>query len=84
MNELNILIHNTTEGLSLLQGTDYIVIGCRRTFEKYKKMYDLSIKPPPFSVKDVEFSACYHKNKENDKAVLWILSKIKEIVNEIS
>ena len=76
----NISIHNTTEAVSLIPGSDYIGIACADLVEKYADFYGLTYRKPPFEIHDLTVSLCRHENKNNDKAVLWLISKIKDII----
>jgi hypothetical protein len=77
----NISTHNSSEGFSLLPGTDYICLAAQR-MNIHTKYYDLTYKIPPFNVPKLTLSLCRHIEKDNDQAVLWVISQIKDIVEK--
>lgn len=79
----NLSIHNTTEGICLLEGTDYICLGGKDVGLRYADFSGLAYRKPPFEVQSFTILACRHINKDNDEAVLWLMSKIKEIASKI-
>ena len=81
----SISIHNSSENISLLRGAkDCLVLGSRRLAEKYSSFYGYSVIKPEFNTPKVTISLCTHINRDNDRAVLWIISLIKEIAAKIS
>ncbi len=80
----NISAHNSIALLGLLKDSNCLTLGSKRLAEKYSSFYNYSVVEPEFAMPEITISACRHVNRDNDKAVLWIISILKEIAAELT
>jgi len=76
----NISIHNSTECFGLLLGTNYICLAAKK-INCQTKSFNLAYRTPPFKIPELRISLCRGIDKDNDQAILWIISQIKAIAS---
>ena len=80
----NISVHNSIALIDLLRGSNCLTLGSKRLADKYSSFFNYAVIEPEFTIPDITISACRHINRDNDKAVLWIISILNNIAAELT